>query len=77
MLLHKLVCGLASDLEGSDNVVFCKGYGDVQQSVVGNGHCCSYFASGGIVVLEERVCTGMGDMAGQMRFLCVVDQIDC
>ena len=42
VLMHKLVCGLVSDLEGSDNVVFCRGYGDVRQRVVGNGHCCSY-----------------------------------
>ena len=45
-------CGLANDHEGCENVVLCRGYGDVQQWVVGSGHCCSYLwvglASGAI-----------------------------
>ena len=55
------MCGVASDLDGSDNVVFCRGYGDVPQKVVGNGPCCSYLwvglPLGEIEVLEARVCT--------------------
>ena len=67
------MCGLASDLDGSDNVVFCRGYGDVPQRVVGNGHCCSYLWVGlplGVIeVLEARVC--------RTDFVCVVDRVDC
>jgi hypothetical protein len=64
---------MASDREGCDNVVLCRGYGDVQQWVVGSGHCCSYLwvglASGAIEVLEAMVCTGLG-VSGPLRF-CV------
>lgn len=68
------MCGVASDLDGSDNVVFCRGYGDVPQKGVGNCPCCSYLwvglPLGEIEVLGARVCTGL-------ICVCVVDRVDC